>query len=391
MSNSFSAGDWDVWILKLSSSGDVEWQRSYGSFDHEFAESIRQTGEGGYITAGYKEPYGAGLRDFLVQKLTPEGEVEWQKTYGEEWHDNAHSIQQTRDGGYVLAGEINKRIAVTKLAPTGAIEWKRVYWTPSPGYGSYDSFVRSIKQTNDGGYIITGDTYFGIKDTEILVLKLSPSGDIEWQRAYGGEREYDTGVDIDELADGGYIVAGRTWSFGAGNSDILILRLDARGEIEKFPELTEVPGVQSGDSSLTSQDMAHLWRETNAAPLAPDILPYLTEKETWLIFSPPYLAGERLLNRSLSQAEYIDLLSWVANPNNSDLNIVKYRLYLVDYSFYYGEQRLLAEIDTGPFTYMVRNVRASAVHTYAVCGVTDKGEEGMRDFAVIQRMWWYSR
>ena len=103
--HSVGAGDADFWILKLDPQGEIEWQKTYGGPRFDLAHSIQQTQDGGYVVGGWTRSYGAGEEDVWVLKLDPDGEIEWQKTYGGAGFDSAHSIRQTEDGGYVIAGE----------------------------------------------------------------------------------------------------------------------------------------------------------------------------------------------------------------------------------------------------------------------------------------------
>jgi len=375
---SLRGGDMNAWILKLSSSGEIEWQRSYGGADDEVVECIRQTSDGGYITAGGRVPWKTGLGDFLVQKLTSTGDVEWQRAYGDDWDDMAHSILQTSDGGYLVAGEVGQMIAVLKLSPSGRIVRQRVFWNAK-------GLARSVKETIDGGFVIAGTVNTDVGGDNISLLKFSSAGDLEWQKIYGGMRNDAQGVDIEQHPDGAYVVAGYTQAFGMGESDVLILRLDSEGQIERFPEISVVSHFQLANFPLVVQDITSGSRRTAAAALSADIPYYAADKKTWLIFSPPYLSGKRVLNRSLSQAEYVDVLTWEPNPNNSDLHIVSYRLYLDD--SYHGERRL-ADINPNQRTFLVRDVAPDAWHIYSLRGVTDKGEEGMRRFITIKDTGW---
>jgi uncharacterized delta-60 repeat protein len=230
---SFGAGLADIWILKLTSSGDIDWQLTYGgSAWADVARFIQQTSDGGYIVAGRTYSFGAGGSDIWVLKLSSTGTIEWQKTYGGNDDDEAYSIQQTSDGGYIVAGETWSFIAgyegviwVLKLSSTGTIEWQKIY------EGGYGDEAYSIQQTSDGGYIVTGRTWsFGAGGCDIWILKLSSTGTIEWQRTYGGSN-WDVARSIQQTSDGGYIVAGCTESFGAGGSDIWILKLSSSGTI----------------------------------------------------------------------------------------------------------------------------------------------------------------
>jgi hypothetical protein len=144
------------------------WAASYGGKGSEYAftSSIQQTSDGGYVVGGYTTSFGAGDWDFWVLKLTQDGTIQWQKTYGGQSHDEAHSIQQTLDGGYVVAGYTESfgagvsSVWVLKLREDGTIQWQKTFggteWWASEG-------AWSIQQTSDGGYVVAGfTTYFGV-------------------------------------------------------------------------------------------------------------------------------------------------------------------------------------------------------------------------------------
>ena len=130
---SFGSGKLDIWVLRLDVSGNVEWQKTYGGTEDDVASSIQQTGEGGYIVAGYTSSFGAGKKDVWVLKLDKDGNVEWQKTYGGTEDDVASSIQQTGEGGYIVAGYTSsfgagkKDVWVLKLDKDGNVEWQKTY------------------------------------------------------------------------------------------------------------------------------------------------------------------------------------------------------------------------------------------------------------------------
>ena len=231
-SNSFGAAGYsDFWILKLFPDGEIEWQKIYGGSDNDGANSIQQTSDGGYIVTGQTWSFDAGNSDFWILKLSPDGEIEWQKTYGGSESDGANSIQQTSDGGYIVTGTTgsfgtgNNDFWILKLESNGDIEWQKTYG------GENNDSANSIQQTSDGGYIVAGSTSsFGTDDnsSDIWILKLYSDGDIEWQKSYrGGDAK-----SIQQAIDGGYIVTGQTRSFDAGNSDVWILKLSPAGDIE---------------------------------------------------------------------------------------------------------------------------------------------------------------
>jgi hypothetical protein len=230
---SFGAGEGDIWILKLSSDGYIEWQRTYGGSESEDASFIQQTSDGGYIVVGTTTSFGAGETDIWFLKLSSDGDIEWQRTYGGSEWDDTYCIQQTNDGGYIAASSTSSSGAgwegtwFLKLSSDGDIEWQKTYG------GDYIwEFGSFIQQTSDGGYTVVGTTTsFGAGESDIWFLKLSSDGDIEWQRAYGGSG-WDGAYCIEQTNDGGYIVAGKTGSFGAGESDFWILKLSSDGDIE---------------------------------------------------------------------------------------------------------------------------------------------------------------
>jgi hypothetical protein len=233
--------------LKLDANGNVQWQKTYGGTYDDYANSIQQTSDGGYIVAGRTYSFGAGYADVWVLKLDASGNVQWQKTYGGTYDDYANSIQQTSDGGYIVAGVTksfragNADVWVLKLDASGNVQWQKIYGY-EPGdfipYSRNDS-ANSIQQTSDGGYIVASYGNFGLYSTvRSEVLKLDASGNVQWQKIYGYEpgnfisySRNDSANSIQQTSDGGYIVAGVTKSFGAGNADVWVLKLDSNGKI----------------------------------------------------------------------------------------------------------------------------------------------------------------
>ncbi len=237
IAGAFPTFGWGIWVLKIDPEGEVEWQEYFkgGQYEAGVAYSIQQTIDGGYIVAGEFRYEDTTDRDIWILKLASDGTKEWDNTYGGRLYDQAYSIRQTFDGGFVVAGQIDSTgysggvgggLWILKLDPFGDIEWQKTY------DGEGQDYARSILQTEDGGYIVAGATdSFGAGAEDIWVLKLDEGGDIEWQRTFGGKK-HDSARSIQRTDDGGYIVAGITHSFGLGEEDILVLKLDAKGRIE---------------------------------------------------------------------------------------------------------------------------------------------------------------
>jgi uncharacterized delta-60 repeat protein len=222
----------DAWVLKLDASGAIDWEKTYGGTNSDYAYGIQQTTDGGYVVAGKTHSFSVGGSDAWVLKLNPDGTVDWEKTYGGTNSDLAHAIQQTTDGGYVVTGETHSFGAgysdawVLKLNPDGTVDWQKTY-----GETGYD-YANAIQQTTEGGYIMTGRTHnFGAGDSDAWALKLNPNGTVEWQKAYGGTG-YDYANSIQQTTDSGYIVAGGTDSCGAGCEEAWVLKLNSDGSVD---------------------------------------------------------------------------------------------------------------------------------------------------------------
>jgi len=230
----FESGSSDAYVLKLDSDGSLEWQKTFGGSGNDWASSIQQTTDGGYIVAGVTTSFGAGDCDVYVLKINPDGSLAWEKTFGGNGEDQAASIQQTTDGGYIVAGVTTSfgasgyDVYVLKLNSDGSLAWQKTYG------GSGSDLANSIQQTTDGGYIVAGNTWpFGAGNYDVCVLKLNSDGSLAWQKTFGGEGQ-DQAYSIQQTTGGGYIVAGCTQSFGAGNYDVYILKLDSNGELHPF-------------------------------------------------------------------------------------------------------------------------------------------------------------
>ncbi len=237
-------GDKDYWLVKTDSLGNIQWQNTIGGGNSDELNSIHQTTDGGYILGGSSESDISGDKtenrigiagyDYWIVKTDALGNIQWQNTIGGWYIDELNSVQQTLDGGYILGGFSNSDIGGDKTE--NSIAGYRDYWivkTDSLGNiqwqntigGSLDDYLESIKQTTDGGYILAGHSWsnisgdknencFGIFD--YWIVKTDATGNIQWQNTIGGSLQ-DWLSCIEQTIDGGYILAGMSSSNISGS------------------------------------------------------------------------------------------------------------------------------------------------------------------------------
>ncbi len=229
---------------------NIEWQKSYGGSSGDYANAIQQTSDGGYVVVGISESTDGDVTgnhggfDYWILKLTATGDTVWTKCYGGSDQDWAYAIQQTSDGGYIVAGFSGSTDGdvtgnhggwdywLLKLTATGDTVWTKSYG------GSGNDWSMAIQQTTDGGYIVAGhskstdgDITGNHGDWDYWILKLTATGDTVWTKSYGGSG-FDELSAIQQTDDGGYIVAGGSESTDGdvtgnhGYFDYWVLKLD---------------------------------------------------------------------------------------------------------------------------------------------------------------------
>ncbi len=229
--SSFGAGNQDMYIVKLDAGGTLQWSRTVGGTSEDGGFSIIQTIDGGYAITGRTYSFGTGNKDMYIVKLDAGGALQWSRTVGGTANEDAWSIIQTTDGGYVVAGNTNSFGAglsdmfIVRLDSSGTYQWCRTIG------GTADENASSVKQTTNGGYIVAGSTNsFGVGLNDIFIVKLDGNGTLLWSKTVGGTNSDGAGSIILNT-DGGYTVAGVTASFSAGDYDFYIVKLDTSGTI----------------------------------------------------------------------------------------------------------------------------------------------------------------
>ncbi|MFI5134696.1 MAG: T9SS type A sorting domain-containing protein [Chitinophagales bacterium] len=254
-----STSTFDIWLMKLDSSGNSVWSKSIGGTQSDFGLYIQQTSDGNYILVGQSQSNDGDITghhgspdtyDLLVMKFNSKGKILWQKSFGGSGDDMAHCVKQTIDGGYIIAastessdGDVmfnhgGKDLWILKLGPNGKLLWQKTYG------GSKDEGGRSIQQTMDGGYIAAGETTSNDGDvtgnhgnSDYWLIKIDAKGNLQWQETLGGSG-FDFGKTVLQLKDGSFIVGGNSFSNdgdvsglhgSTAHGDYWIVKLNAQG------------------------------------------------------------------------------------------------------------------------------------------------------------------
>jgi hypothetical protein len=218
------------WLIKTDPDGNKVWDMSFGGTEQgAWFYSVQQTFDGGYITVGYTNPEGADQADVLLVKTDASGNAVWDKTFGRTWTDRGRSVQQTLDGGFIIAGdgcqegEFYTDVLLIKTDPDGNKVWDKTF-----GEFGRDEYCFSVRQTADSGYIVVSTTNPDGADSDVWLIKTDSNGNEMWQRILGWEGE-EQGFRVQQTSDGGYVVVGFTDSRGVGERDILLIKTDAVG------------------------------------------------------------------------------------------------------------------------------------------------------------------
>jgi hypothetical protein len=220
------------WIMKLHSGGAVAWQGTYGTFDTQSGMDVNRTEDGGTIAARWSHADPVAGVGFILFRLDSDGQLLWSRSYGASGlPTTVRSVSPAAGGGFAAAGsggfslDRGADLWVMRLDGDGGILWQKVLG------GTEDDSATSIRETPDGGFVVSGLTWsFGAGLSDLWVIRLDGSGNTVWQRSYGGEGE-EGDSRIMPAADGGFVVASSTMSFGAGDWDAWVLKLSADGTI----------------------------------------------------------------------------------------------------------------------------------------------------------------
>lgn len=250
---SFGANLIDVWVVKADETGGLQWSKFYKMPGDDYGMSIRETDDGGYAIAGYSNSFGAGNNDILFMKINASGDIIWDKFFGGPFNDVVLSMKYFIGGGFILAGNTFSNnttgdIILLSLYGDGVFNWCKTY-----GGEDYDQ-ANDVQITEDDGYIVAGYTKsYGLVTGDAYFFKTSDDGTIEWSKTIGGGTGLDQNLSVIQTADGGYLAAGETSSFGGGQKDMMTIRLFGDGSYS-WMRVTGGANNESGTSIIENVD-----------------------------------------------------------------------------------------------------------------------------------------
>lgn len=228
-----------VWVVRTDSNGTTQWEKTFGGDGwNDRAFAVLQTDDEGFTIAGWTYSFGAENLDFLLLKVNSTGNEEWVKTFGGAEDQGAFSLDLTVDGGYILVGSTSSNnscgILLVKTDENGNQQWNKTFGN------NYRACANSVCQTSDGGFVLAGyiasSNYSGSED--LWVIRTNSLGEVLWNATFGGT-ENDEAFSVHETLDGGYIVGGY-YGLPHGNSESWLIKLGA-DSIPEFPSFLIPP------------------------------------------------------------------------------------------------------------------------------------------------------
>jgi hypothetical protein len=267
----------DFWMMKLNSGGTMEWQKCLGGTDWEDLGDAQKTTDGGYILAGHTKSNNGdvsgnhGSEDFWLVKTDSLGNLLWQKCFGGSGFDEAESVQQTSDGGFIVAGTVlstdsqvlgnhgSSDVWVLKLDASGNLQWKNCFG------GTGNDLGQSVLQTEDGGFLVSGITGSNNGQVsgnhgnyDLWLVKLNASGDLIWQKCIGGSGQ-DYPWEMKAINGGNFMLVGMTNSNNGdvsgnkGGFDLWMVKISGNGDL-LFQNCFGGTGFDRGQSVQQTSD-----------------------------------------------------------------------------------------------------------------------------------------
>jgi hypothetical protein len=222
----------DVKLYKIDQDGNTMWSQTYSGNNGDVGNSVQETTDGGYIIAGNTNDDEWGATNVWLIKTDSEGNEVWNQIIGGNSFCYGMDVDQTADGGYIIVGGLNFSLYLVKTDAVGSVEWTMIY------HGREEASGSSVQQTIDGNYILAGtNKVHWVYEYNIWVLKVNPQGQIIWDYIHGNILDRDYGQSVQQTADGGYIVGGYA-NRDYDNDNAIIFKLDNDEPAEPGPLVT---------------------------------------------------------------------------------------------------------------------------------------------------------
>lgn len=260
---SFGNGSEDFYLVKTDVTGEIQWTQTYGTEGWEQARSVVQTDDGGFILAGVTVPVDSMYRDFMLVKTDARGEQTWCRSYGYLFNDDCHEVIQTADGGFAMIGmyvgmDVPDAVWLVKTDENGEVEWTGTYENGSSCMGM------KLMQTDDGDYAMLGmNMVWGEEGLDMLCtyfVVADSNGDTLWSETYGADQYLEQPVDFISTEDGGFAIVGMVGydleggDEGMDDADFFLRRIDSAGRIQSYNTYGSEDDVEMGMSILQTAD-----------------------------------------------------------------------------------------------------------------------------------------
>lgn len=226
----------DLYLVRTDKVGDTLWTRKIGGYYTDEGWAVKETTDKGFIITG--SSYSSGNDDILLLKTDSLGDSLWARRFGTSSDDRGYSLQLTHDGGYMIAGYTNESgygdVYLIKTDSLGNDQWIKSFG------GGDDDRGYSLAQTSDSGYIVVGLTEsYGAGNADCYMLRGNKNGDTIWVKTIGGNLN-DEAWSVEQTNDGGFIVAGKTYSYGSGSSDAYLIKIDSEGGVGEGNDINQL-------------------------------------------------------------------------------------------------------------------------------------------------------
>ena len=217
-------------MIRTDRNGNEIWDKVFTGSSSSQAFSVQQTSDGGFILAGYVNSTVTFKNETLLIRTDAAGNKVWEMVYaGKKSSGIGYCVRQTADGGYIVCGQANiGGISLFKTDANGSMAWEATLGT------SGNDHAHAVRQTGDGGYILAASRDSALEPYDDLLIKTDAKGNIVWQKTFPSANVVHANT-LQTTSDGGYIIAGNSNIYGAGNGDAVLIKTDANGNAPPTP------------------------------------------------------------------------------------------------------------------------------------------------------------